>query len=229
MNQQAFTPPTEVKAPEMAAPPVQTEGGVSFPKHPLVFDAWDQDVCLAFGLSIKDLYVLKCILDYRLRPYSSEIASYSRRISADWPILELQPVNVFSIIQKLVSKRVLELDCGILRAGPKMRVLYESGYGDTGLYEAVARGCSGHVYVLRDEATGLMKIGRATNIKNRLSAINTGSPTGITLVYSFEASDCQLHESVLHERYAEKRVRNEWFSLSESDVKDIIEYGGSAT
>ena len=67
------------------------------------------------------------------------------------------------------------------------------------------------------------KIGRTTNLDGRLSALSTQLPFPVDLVRSFKVANAPQKEHTLHERFADKRVRGEWFQLSPDDVRWLLE------
>lgn len=87
---------------------------------------------------------------------------------------------------------------------------------------------SGYIYVLRAE-NNTYKIGRAKNIKSRITTIQTSSPLKIDEVLSFFSDNYIEIESELHKRYGEKRIIGEWFSLSSEDISEIREYADGIT
>jgi hypothetical protein len=78
----------------------------------------------------------------------------------------------------------------------------------------------GVVYLLRAD-NGYHKIGRAKCLTPRVTQIGIQVPMHIELAYHFEADDCVLAEAHLHERFAAKRVKGEWFDLSPEEVEWI--------
>lgn len=86
-------------------------------------------------------------------------------------------------------------------------------------------GQSYHVYLIRAE-NGFVKIGRAANVQRRFNAINTASPLHLELIASVGDLFTNHLEAHLHEKYAAKRVKGEWFNLSGQDVEDIIRLYG---
>ena len=78
-----------------------------------------------------------------------------------------------------------------------------------------------YVYLMRDHASGLTKIGRSNNVDVREKTLRAETPS-IELIASFEASP--KTEKELHRRYAGKRRRGEWFNLSENDVIQIVHH-----
>lgn len=71
-------------------------------------------------------------------------------------------------------------------------------------------------YVMKNRRNGLYKIGYSTNPKDREATLQAEEPE-IQLIKVFENN----HESELHNKYREQRVRGEWFELSKSQVKYI--------
>jgi hypothetical protein len=67
-----------------------------------------------------------------------------------------------------------------------------------------------YVYFIKDESTGLVKIGKASNVKRRLQSLRTGSPSCLTLL----GVSSSLKEKEMHARFGDLRTRGEWFSLS---------------
>ena len=79
----------------------------------------------------------------------------------------------------------------------------------------------GYVYLIKSDA-GLYKIGRSKNITRRIFEIPKESrETNLRLVHSFFSEGFAQAELDLHQHYSEKRVRKEWFQLSDQDVQDI--------
>lgn len=62
----------------------------------------------------------------------------------------------------------------------------------------------------------LVKLGRASSIRQRVSEIATGCPYPIRHVYSADVIDKYeggMREAQMHELYADKRLRGEWFDI----------------
>lgn len=74
------------------------------------------------------------------------------------------------------------------------------------------------VYIMYDERTGFYKIGRSVNAEYREKTLQSDKPV-IILIEKWVAS--AVVEGILHRKYKEKRIRGEWFELSESDLDDI--------
>jgi hypothetical protein len=76
----------------------------------------------------------------------------------------------------------------------------------------------GFIYVM--ECGGYYKVGWSAVPRIRLSCIQTGNPFPVTLVGVTEGS--QLNEAEWHEALKGKRVRGEWFALTDEDVSHIL-------
>lgn len=79
---------------------------------------------------------------------------------------------------------------------------------------------AGYVYLIRAE-TGQYKIGMSTRIGKRIRFFEIKLPFEIELVHSISCEDCAWTERQLHERYADKRIKGEWFALNADDVEEI--------
>jgi len=70
---------------------------------------------------------------------------------------------------------------------------------------------------LASDSSGLIKIGKSSDVYKREKSLRIGNATLEIIAYF--ASDI---ENELHRQYESKNVNGEWFSLSETDVIDII-------
>lgn len=80
------------------------------------------------------------------------------------------------------------------------------------------RGFNTNLYLMKDGHTGLHKIGRSVNPSTRERTLQAQVPL-LEMVWSCEAM--LTDESILHEIFANKRVRGEWFDLSLEDIEYI--------
>lgn len=69
----------------------------------------------------------------------------------------------------------------------------------------------GFIYFVAAPAQGLVKIGYTTNMKERLSALLTGSPVKLDILKVIPGS--YVDERGWHRRWAIYRTRGEWFRL----------------
>ncbi len=79
----------------------------------------------------------------------------------------------------------------------------------------------GFVYLIRCTGTGLYKIGAAKNPERRLKLLQCGSASELQLRSTLRAWDMLAAESALHDTFRGRRVRGEWFRLTEADIAFI--------
>jgi len=81
----------------------------------------------------------------------------------------------------------------------------------------------GFIYILNQEGTSLYKIGftQDDTMNSRLSNIQVGNPNNIVVVGTFYTFDKSI-EKEIHDYLKEYHVRGEWYRISESLVKDIL-------
>lgn len=79
------------------------------------------------------------------------------------------------------------------------------------------------IYVIRDTVRGFHKIGKATNLENRLSSLRTANPA-IEVVSHYKGT--AIDEKELHSFFKDlgKHIGGEWFSLCEEDLESINDY-----
>jgi hypothetical protein len=86
---------------------------------------------------------------------------------------------------------------------------------------ATAPKWAGHIYVV--ESAGYYKIGMAKIVARRVYQFSTEYPHPVTLVMSAPVENMREAEASLHARFADKRVRGEWFTLTAEDLETIRE------
>lgn len=69
------------------------------------------------------------------------------------------------------------------------------------------------VYFIRQGKSGPIKIGKSKTPTKRLSALQTGSPEELTLLYSFPAPSDKRLETALHSEFSSYQLNGEWFDL----------------
>lgn len=86
------------------------------------------------------------------------------------------------------------------------------------------------VYFIVDVLSGTVKIGKASDPSNRFQSLQTGSSVRLFLIGVIDGD--RVEERELHERFADARVRGEWFYLKPiwnelvgmlDQTKDLIE------
>lgn len=82
-------------------------------------------------------------------------------------------------------------------------------------------GCYGYLYVV--EVDGNYKIGISKNPKQRLGEYTKYAKEPHTIILEYCRDYVNLEET-LHQKYAQKNIRGEWFSLSECDLSEISHF-----
>jgi hypothetical protein len=75
-----------------------------------------------------------------------------------------------------------------------------------------------HIYLIEGQPEHF-KIGKSKNVLSRLSSLGTGLPHKPRLIHSFPAKTPARAESVLHQKFKDKRLNGEWFRLTPEDVE----------
>jgi hypothetical protein len=81
------------------------------------------------------------------------------------------------------------------------------------------------IYLVRDRETGFVKIGKSIDPQTRIQTLirqATLQPKANDYVFIAYWLDRNFVEKKLHERYADKRVRGEWFCLTNKDIEAIL-------
>jgi hypothetical protein len=81
---------------------------------------------------------------------------------------------------------------------------------------------SGFIYLVRAN-TGEFKIGYSVDVQKRLKAFSVQPPFEYELIHSIPVDDMAQAELMLHEKFLDKRIRGEWFKLSDEDVFEIAQ------
>jgi hypothetical protein len=78
----------------------------------------------------------------------------------------------------------------------------------------------GYVYLLTDGEQYKVGVTRGS-IWNRIKKLQTGNPYVIQMIDCYETYNPFKIEKILHFRYSDKRVNNEWFDLNSDDVTNF--------
>jgi len=84
------------------------------------------------------------------------------------------------------------------------------------------------VYVIQHEH-GYVKIGRTNNLSERLQALQIGSPYHLDVIGIITTDVAAEVESAIHDEFADKCVRGEWFNLNYHEISELLamcEIGG---
>lgn len=68
------------------------------------------------------------------------------------------------------------------------------------------------------------KIGISKNISERMTALQTGNPFPINLVFAKVVEDAENIEKIIHTEYNEFNISGEWFDIEKKQINDIIYY-----
>jgi hypothetical protein len=74
------------------------------------------------------------------------------------------------------------------------------------------------VYFVREASDGPIKIGRASQVRRRVSQLQTGNSTSLQLLGWVNGESDPKLERELHLIYAESRFRGEWFQITQDQV-----------
>ena len=78
------------------------------------------------------------------------------------------------------------------------------------------------IYIITDSRA--YKIGIATNIKQRVSSLQVGNPYKLKALYFNKVKRPRSIETLLHNRFQDKRLIGEWFNLDSKDIEIVIEF-----
>lgn len=83
----------------------------------------------------------------------------------------------------------------------------------------------GFVYIIFIESGGrrFHKIGMAENLQARLKAHQCSSPFDIRVAVAYFVESMRQEERMLHRMFEGKRVRGEWFTLDDADLRVVAE------
>lgn len=104
------------------------------------------------------------------------------------------------------------------RQSTEMARLIDSGALDPAVIDDVEVGRTDRRFVYLMESAGLYKIGYARHPARRLASINCGSASPVKLLWQTETDQFTHLERLLHEKFAAKRQRGEWFALDAADL-----------
>jgi len=78
------------------------------------------------------------------------------------------------------------------------------------------------VYLLSDQQTQFIKIGRATNFTERYGNLRTANPW-LGIGYLLETEHASYVEKCMHQRFAHLRQEGEFFDVSLTEAKDYLD------
>jgi len=85
-------------------------------------------------------------------------------------------------------------------------------------------GCRGWIYFIRAGKSPRVKVGYTRkSVQSRLSTLQVGTPDSLIVEHSFQVTEPDILESLVHKDLARFRVRGEWFELDEDTLLAYIE------
>lgn len=103
----------------------------------------------------------------------------------------------------------------------KFHFILENKYDELGFFiEQTKRKCiHGYVYTLRIKDTNIFKIGKTTNIKQRLSQLRSNTKLKLELLALIATDDIDILETELQVFYKNTSLpQSEWFIYDEEDI-----------
>ena len=80
-----------------------------------------------------------------------------------------------------------------------------------------------HIYVVKNEGAGFIKVGRTNNPRRRLNSIQTSNPYHIEPLEVIPVDNAIELEMFLHLQLSRYRVRLEWFDLPQERLDELID------
>lgn len=79
-----------------------------------------------------------------------------------------------------------------------------------------------YVYFAKDPLTSLVKIGKSLDVEKRLYQLKKEVGSELQLLDVVKSSDAIVLEKEIHEQLHDRRVKGEWFTLSEEEVEKVV-------
>lgn len=124
--------------------------------------------------------------------------------------------------ENLTKKAVIEALEALSDESPKMKRMLRDYYNYKQTPEYSEEIGTKHVYLIR--SGDYHKIGIAKNVKARMLSLDTSNPMPIELIESHKCKQARKVERYLHDKYAEQRVKLEWFKLNDEQITEVITY-----
>lgn len=78
------------------------------------------------------------------------------------------------------------------------------------------------IYLIKQEGLNNFKVGITSNLRQRITTLQTGCPYKLEVLNTFESSYARNIESFLHKNWKDKNTSGEWFCLTEKDQTDFV-------
>ncbi len=84
----------------------------------------------------------------------------------------------------------------------------------------------GYIYLIKLKNMNYYKIGKSQLPEDRLNLFEVKFPIDFEIIHKYFISGYDQEENRLHNLFSEKRIKQEWFDLSEEDVEYICSIKG---
>ena len=79
----------------------------------------------------------------------------------------------------------------------------------------------GYVYLIKDTLNNIYRIGVTKDLNKRLRNLQTGNSNYLTLLSSYQTKYPFRLETMLHNKFKEYRILNEWYELPKRIVNNF--------
>ena len=87
------------------------------------------------------------------------------------------------------------------------------------------------IYIIKEEGTGLVKIGYADNVERRLHKMQSDNPRLLSIVKVYDGN--RITEGLIHEAFRHRHIRGDWFlydpKMDDIDVDSLTEHYDSSS
>lgn len=84
----------------------------------------------------------------------------------------------------------------------------------------------GYVYLIKSES-GHCKIGSSRLVQRRIKQLQCANAGRLHLLHHFPSPNAKQDERALHKKFAHRRMMNEWFALTDSEITAICSISSS--
>lgn len=80
----------------------------------------------------------------------------------------------------------------------------------------------GYIYLICDPNQNVYKIGVTKNlVQDRIKKLQTGNASELHIIHTIETEYPFRLETMLHNKFKDKKVHGEWYSLSQDDITNF--------
>jgi hypothetical protein len=83
-----------------------------------------------------------------------------------------------------------------------------------------------YLYAIQDSSTGYVKLGYSNDPDARVKSLQTGNSQILQLIYKAKVipNRARVLEQKLHHEFKHLQIRGEWFSMSQDQARQLIDY-----